>query len=78
MSHSLPPMGNGDMLNNVVHQNIRLSGVTVSDILDSDHLPIVFHILHHVKTRYLSEPVENFTDWERFQSLASDFISPRI
>jgi hypothetical protein len=71
------PAGN-DVLDIVVHQNIRLSDVTVSDILDSDHLPIIFHILDHVKTRNLSEPVEKFTHWERFQSLASDLISPRI
>jgi hypothetical protein len=45
-------------------------------MLDSDHLP--FHILDHVKTKDLSEPAEKFTDWERFQSLASDLISPRI
>jgi hypothetical protein len=42
------------------------------------HLPIVFHILDHVKTEKLSEPVEKVTDWERFQSLASDLISPTI
>jgi hypothetical protein len=72
------PAGNGDMLDTVVHQNIRVSDVTVSDILDSDHLPIVFHILDHDKTRNPSEPVEKFTDWEWFQSLASDLISPRI
>jgi hypothetical protein len=47
-------------------------------ILDSDHLPIVFHILDHVEIRNLSEPVEKFTDWEQFQSLASEPISPRI
>jgi hypothetical protein len=50
------------MVDIVVHQNVRLSDVTVSDILDSDHLPIVFYILDHVKTRNLSEPVETFTD----------------
>jgi hypothetical protein len=49
-----------------------------SDILDSDHLPIVFHILDHVITKNLSEPVEKFTDWEMSQSLASDLISPII
>jgi hypothetical protein len=70
--------GNGDVLDIVVHQNIKFSDITVSDILDSDHLPIVFHILDLVKTRKLSEPVEKFTDWERFQSLASDLILPRI
>jgi hypothetical protein len=39
---------NGDWLDIVVHKNVRLSGVIVSDILDSDHLPIVFHLLDHV------------------------------
>jgi hypothetical protein len=31
-----------------------------------------------VKIGNLSEPVEKFTDWERFQSLALELISPRI
>jgi hypothetical protein len=62
----------------VVHQNIRLSDVTVSDILDSDNLPIIFHILDHVKIWNLSKPTETFTDWDRFQILASELISPRI
>jgi hypothetical protein len=66
------------MLDIVVHQNFRVSEVIVSDILDSDHLRIVFHILDHVKIRNLSELIEKFTDWDRFQSLASDLISPRI
>jgi hypothetical protein len=56
------PAENGDVLDIVVHQNIRLSHVIVSDILDSDHLPIVFHILEHVTTKELSEPFEKFTD----------------
>jgi hypothetical protein len=46
--------------------------------LDSDHLPIIFHILNHVKIRNISEPIEKFTDWDRFQSLPSELISPRI
>jgi hypothetical protein len=54
--------GNGDVLDIVVHQNIRVSDVNVSDILNTDHLPTVFHILDHVKIRNLSEPVEKFTD----------------
>jgi hypothetical protein len=70
--------GNVDVLDIVVPQNIIVSDVVVSDILDSDHLPIVFHTLDHVKIRNLSEPVEKFTDWERFQILASELISPRI
>jgi hypothetical protein len=72
------PAGNGDMLDIVVHQNVRMSDVIVSDILHSDHLPIIFHTLCHVKIRNLSEPIEKFTDWDRFQRLASELISPRI
>jgi hypothetical protein len=52
----------------VVHKNVRLSEVIVSDILDSDHLPVVFHFSN------LSNPVDKFTDWERYQSLASKLI----
>jgi hypothetical protein len=71
--------GNGDVLYNiVVLQNKRLSDVIVSDILDSDHLPIVFHILDHVQMRNLSEPIEKFTDWDRFQRLTSELITPKI
>jgi hypothetical protein len=44
----------------------------------SDYLPIIFHILDHVKIRNLSEPVEKFTDWDWFQSLASELMSPTI
>jgi hypothetical protein len=72
------PSGNGDVLDIVVHQNIRMSDVIVSDILDSDHLPIIFHILDHVKIRNLPDPIDKFTDWDRFQSLASELISPKI
>jgi hypothetical protein len=68
----------GDVLVIVVHKNIRLSNIIVSDILDSDHLPIIFHILDHVRTQDVLAPIEKFTDWEQFQSIASNFISPRI
>jgi hypothetical protein len=34
--------------------------------------------LHHVKAREIFDPVEKFTDWEGFQSLASALVSPRI
>jgi hypothetical protein len=54
------PTGNGDVLDIVVHQNMRLSGVIVFDILGSNHPPIVFHILSCVETKNLSEPVEKF------------------
>jgi hypothetical protein len=46
----------------VVHQNIRVSDIIVPDILESDHRPVAFHILDHVKSRHLSDPVEKFTD----------------
>jgi hypothetical protein len=71
-------MGNGDVLDIVVLKNIRLSDVIVSDILDSDHLPIMLHILDHVRAKQISKPLEKFTDWERFQSLASNLISSRV
>jgi hypothetical protein len=35
-------------------------------------------ILYHVKIRNLSEPTETFTDWNHFQTLASELILPRI
>jgi hypothetical protein len=44
-------LGKWRCLDIVVHKNIRLSNVIVSVILDSDHLPIIFHILDHVKTK---------------------------
>jgi endonuclease/exonuclease/phosphatase family metal-dependent hydrolase len=49
---------NGDVLDIVVHKNIRLSDVIVFDIMDSDHLPIIFHILDHVRTIQISKPLE--------------------
>jgi hypothetical protein len=59
------------VLDIVVHKNVRLPEVIVSDFLVSDHLPVVFHLLDHNRTRNLSDPVQKFTDWERFQILAS-------
>jgi hypothetical protein len=66
------------VLDIVVHQNIRVQDVIVCDILNSDHLPIIFHILDHVKIRNTSQSTEKFTDLDRFQSLVSELISPRI
>jgi endonuclease/exonuclease/phosphatase (EEP) superfamily protein YafD len=54
------PDGRGDVLDIAVHQDVRLSEVIVLDILDSDHLPIMFSILDHVKAREVSDPVEKF------------------
>jgi hypothetical protein len=61
-------VGNGDVLDIVVHKNIRLSNVIVSDILDSYHLPIIFYIL---------EPLKRCTEWNRVQSLPAHLKSPR-
>jgi hypothetical protein len=72
------PQGTGDVFDTLVHRNVRLSDVTVSDILDTDHLPVLFHILDHVSARDILALVEVHTDWERFRGLASDLISPRI
>jgi hypothetical protein len=68
------PDGRGDVLNTVVHQNIQLSEVIVTGIQGSDHLPIMFHILDPVRTRQALDPVEKRTDWELFQSIASELI----
>jgi hypothetical protein len=72
------PTGNGNVLDIVVHKNVRLSEVIVSDILNSDHLPTIFHLLDHIRSRTLFDQVDKFTDWERFQHLASELISPKI
>jgi hypothetical protein len=58
--HKVPThySGNGDVLDIVVHKNVRLSQVIVSDMLDSDHLPIIFHLLDHIRSRNLSDPVD--------------------
>jgi hypothetical protein len=56
------PSRSGYVLDTVVHRNIRVTDVIVSDILDSYHLTIIFHILDYVKIRNLSDPIEKFTD----------------
>jgi hypothetical protein len=71
-------VGNGDVLDIVVHQNIKMPDVIVCDISDSDQIPIISDLLDHVKIRNLSVPIEKFTDWDRFQSLASELISHGI
>jgi hypothetical protein len=55
-----------------------LLDVIASDILDSDYQPVIFHLLDHVRNGNPLDPVDKFTDWEKFQSLASELISPRI
>jgi hypothetical protein len=44
----------------------RHHNVIVSDILDSDHLPIIFNILDDFRTTNVSSSLDKFTDWERF------------
>jgi hypothetical protein len=39
------PAGNGDLLDIVVKNNVRRTEVIVSDIPDSDHQPVFFHLL---------------------------------
>jgi hypothetical protein len=39
---------------------------------------MVLHLLDLVTTTSLLEPLEKFTEWERFHSLATNVISPRI
>jgi hypothetical protein len=67
-----------DVFDIVVHKNVRLPEVIVSDILDSDHLPIVFLLLDHVRNRNLSDLVDKFTIWERYSILSSELISSGI
>jgi hypothetical protein len=67
----LVPNGRGDVLDIVAHRDVL-------DIMDSDHLPIPFYILDHIKAREIFDPVEKFTNWERFQSLAPALVSPRV
>jgi hypothetical protein len=56
------PSGKGDVLDIVLHRNVRISEVNVLEILDADHLPILFHMLDHVSTRDISAPREIHTD----------------
>jgi hypothetical protein len=55
--------GGGGVLDTVVHQNVRLSEVIVTDILDSYHLPIMFIILDPVRARETLDPVDKLTNW---------------
>jgi hypothetical protein len=62
----------------VIHQNVRLSDITISDVLDLGQLPVFFHIMDPVSARDISDPVETQKDWQRFKSLATHSILPRI
>jgi hypothetical protein len=67
------PDGRGDVL-----YIVKLSKVRVLDIMDSDHVRIMFCILDHIKVREILDPVKKFTDYERFQGLPSALVSPRV
>jgi hypothetical protein len=67
------PSGNDDVLDIVVHQDIGVSDVIVSYILDSDHLPILFHILDNVKIRNLSDPIKNSQTGKGLNSLPMNY-----
>jgi hypothetical protein len=60
------PDDRGNVLDIVVHQNVRLTEVTVTDILDSDNLPIMFSILNPARTREALDPVEKLREWQVF------------
>jgi hypothetical protein len=52
--------------------------VTVSDVLNSDHLLIIFHTVDHVRFRHLLNCIEQFTEWGQFQNPASELIYSQI
>jgi hypothetical protein len=70
--------GRGVVLHIVVHQKVQLSEAIVTDILESHHLPVIFNTLDPVRTRKALDPVENLTDLELFQNLASELRTPNI
>jgi endonuclease/exonuclease/phosphatase family metal-dependent hydrolase len=53
----------------VVRQNIRVSDVIVSDIFYTDQLPIVFHILDHVKLGIFRNLSKNSQTGSGFKAL---------
>jgi hypothetical protein len=61
-SHFVPD-GRDEVPDIVVHKDVRLSEIRVLDIMGSDHLPIMFFILVHIKARKILCQVEKFTDW---------------
>jgi hypothetical protein len=70
------PQGNGDVPVFVLHQNIRLRDITLSDILCSDHLPVIFHILDHFRATDFSNRAEKFTGWSSFRDLPLNQFIP--
>jgi hypothetical protein len=76
------PNGRGDVLDIVDQKDIRLSKVSVLDIMDSYNQHIFFFfffcILDHIKARKILDLVKKFTDRERFQSLSSALVSQTV
>jgi hypothetical protein len=66
-THFLPD-GRNNVLYIVVHQNVQLSEDTLPDVLDSDHLLIMFSILDPAKAREVLVPVENLQTRSGFKS----------
>jgi hypothetical protein len=73
MSHSLLSCGKWWRVGYCCGQDFRLSEVTHSDNLDSDQLT-TNHFPLAGSCRNLSNSVEDLTDWERFQNLASNLF----
>jgi hypothetical protein len=61
------PAGNGDGLDIFIHQNITVSDVIVSDILDSDHVPmdqghqLPFMVLQDLNFNHPRKPTQLLT-----------------
>jgi hypothetical protein len=58
------PDGRGYVLNSVVHQNVQWSEIIVTEVLDSDHLPVMVSIVDHVRARDVLDPTEKC--WDHF------------
>jgi hypothetical protein len=61
MLYAYTSAGICDDLYIVVHQSVRLLEVIVTDILDSDHLLIMFSNLDSVRTSVALDPVKDIT-----------------
>jgi hypothetical protein len=59
---------NDILVHTVVEKNICPSNVTVTDILGSYHLPIMFIITDSVRTREAPDKAGKLTDWELLQT----------
>jgi hypothetical protein len=72
------PVGTADIIDVSVHQedqNVRLSDVIVTDVLDSDYFPVMFTFLDSARAREASDRIEKFTCCHRFQASLSTHVS---